>query len=506
MTGVTCHECNFAIGEGVEQKERPTLHSSPLHWCKRLTRVKMLRVCLVTTNRVEVSQAPNGKWRVQGTGSDMYEEGISLFMQMFQWRNLTFYLTPLLDECLERMKNNVSDLASNQLSYFRNLTHHSVPVPFLPTQIEMLTGYNLEERNEPAEDTATVFTNFESFHFSVHLAVLFLMLAFLAIIIARITIHTSHRKKFAHLHSRRVKCEKSVAVRVCKQMTLVILGESVHFKLIALLCSILLFFLITSFNCLFKTTRVVVEEKFVVKTYEELLEHKAAMPLFFNAVGSIVDKFEGKPESDVHGKIWSKLASLSHEELAKFVVEGDISGLEAIGVLRFYFKQMNDQKSVALVPSTLTLFLKTLLCATSSGSDIWKILRFVDPSEPEEILGYGLSNHCTDSHHFERGMKRGYESSVLNHYYFRALDVRDILYELQSTPMAKRHKQNLVCDGESLFDPKPQVNAIPLRYFVSFIIALTVNVLFALMVLTHEKLSAKRKQRQSRSQSHSVIP
>lgn len=83
------------------------------------------------------------KRRVEGPASESYEEGISILQQTFSSRNISFYLKPLQDECMERMKNNVSDWAKNQLSNVRNLTYHTVPVPLLPTQVEILTCYNL---------------------------------------------------------------------------------------------------------------------------------------------------------------------------------------------------------------------------------------------------------------------------------------------------------------------------------------------------------------------------
>lgn len=448
---------------------------------------KMMRLCLATTNKVEATRTASGKWRVQGPGAEAYEEGMTIFMQLFSARNNSFYMSTSLQECVDRMKNNLSDWATMTLSFYRDLNHYTVPVPFLVAKIEMITGYNITQDNNDAQDTANVFTNLELLHFSYFIVLSCIMISFFIIIIWRVSFQLRYSVRRVNWTSG--GRNRIIMKLATKHMSQVLLGESYHFRWIAFLCSLMLFSLVTSFNCLYKTSRVVQQETFVVKTYDELMEHPTAMPLFFNAVGNIVDRFRGKPASDIHGRIWSKIPIGREKE---FITTAETSSSDFLSLLERIFMQMNGRKSVIFVPSTFALMVKTLLCGSSLDNEIWNLLKFVDPSESEEILGYGLSDHFDDPRYFQQRIRRGFESFLFIHYYTRALDVREIPYSLRGTKEDKKHKQNLVCDGEPLFYQQPEVHAISMRYFQTFIISLSCINLLALLALAFEKFSVKK--------------
>lgn len=420
----------------------------------------------------------------------------------FSKTNISFYFTKSKKECLERLKTNKSDLATNAVSYNKNLDGYIVPAPSYVSQLQLVTGYKLNLSELKPHESATVMANVNLIDPIVHLSSLGLILSFILIVFSSILIKFkySFNGKFSNNWSSSKRFIKKVLKNLIKELTLIYYGSSEKFNWISLLFTILTFYLITCFNCLYKTSQVIVPEPFVIKNYQMLLDDSKSLPIFYGSGNIIPNTFKFAPEGSIKKKIWLKMVKLLGNQINDIYNErGQITNYS---FLRSFFYKMHSENSV-YVSHWFANYMFYALCSLSPEDELWRIFKFKDESEKEELRGFPFSVH----YNLKRSIVRQVRVFSENHLYMTNLinifkQISIDIYERLNTTRQHQNEQRLVCSDNYKPHPDIDVHAIGLDYFGSFFVACLIICIIAFLILYHEKRLHKRRRkirRQKRS-------
>lgn len=416
----------------------------------------LIRMCVPLPLQTETKMRPDGSHYVDGTMSEVGNELINLLERMS--RNQTFHVTTSTEECLERVKNNQSDIATSFVQ--ENMSGYRVPVPMFLNKVEFLTGYNLMGKSFKPMDYGTVFDNATLLQMPVYLCTLLFLLLFFLVICLRIL-------TLKHQRSRKKPKNGYFIKRVVRETSLVFYTKS-ESQLINLLFSILCFYLITCFMILYKTSRIIVEQPYVVTSYEQLIEDKTALPSFFDSMAQVSQKFESAPVETLKGKIWQKLITSGENWKSHVHVSLDYDSL--IQIVLDGFRDGDTNHSVLFASSRTMNLVKSMFCGSSPQNELWRLEVFSDQSEDEELFGWPISPEFLAKHgrFFVLHKRRLFESTVILKFYKWAMDTSSYAYEIAQTDKKHINQQNLACSDDFSLETDIQVKAIGLEYFASF--------------------------------------
>lgn len=405
-------------------------------------------------------------------------------------KNSSIYATTSTEECLERMKNNQSDMTSSMFLYHESSHYYQIPVPMFVSQIEFMVGYKLDEKTFKPVDYGTVFTNVSLLSLSVYFLCAVLILSFLFIVCVSTWIHQS----FSLSNCRRLERKKSRKRTFIKAFILearmVFYRKSKRLRLTNFLFAILCFYLITCFMIIYKTSRIIVEQPFVVTDYQQLIADKTALPAFYDFKIQISQKFKSAPPASLKGKIWSKLVKSGTVLTSAVHSTYDLDKLDRPTVERF--EEMNQNHSVIFASSIIMNLLRSWSCASSWPGPLRRLLVYKDDSEGEELLGYALSRSFFEKRRqfITARLRWLFESHLIIEFYKGILDVSNLAYALKSVPKEYQNRQNLACNNKNSFGREVFVKSICLEYFLSFFALVICLYFLAKMVSVYEILLA----------------
>lgn len=427
----------------------------------------MIRFCIASANPIEIHRNADAKWSVEGIAAEFYLDGMILAERSYPFLNVTFYLTTSTDECLERLAKNQSDSTSVFMPIESISPDYYVPHPLIAGKLAFVTGYNMTDGDRKVEDTATVATNLELLHAEVYIWALMLIVSFIMFIITRISVLSS---PFQRINPRAFI--KVVRREVCR----VFYHVSVYFKLITLLYSVLCFFILTSFLCLYKTSHVIIEKPFYVKSYQESLEHKTSLAFQYNQFANVTRIFENSPKESLRGKLWAKLVASGRKD--------DYSAI-ASNPERMPFlldkgaNELNVRKSICVAAPLISPLLKSIACGFSPQNELWIAKIISDASESEVIYGHAIRAESPYKKLNAARLQLFFETNIIAHNFELGLDQSAAMAELKGTNKKHQWRQKVVCENENAFALDPEVRAIPLLYFHSFFEACVAVWLFA---------------------------
>lgn len=460
-----------------------------------------IRLCATTAVYFDLKTDKNGRYYVDGLASESYNVFIQLSYAIFN-DNFLLHLTTETDECVDRLQRNLSDFASPMFLYHDASNAHKfkVPVPMFLSRMSFFTGYDLTGRSLKPKECGTVFDNINLIYPSTQLWAALLVLSFILVILARIFAVWHHKYilygKWKLFHRRQSKwfSAKFMGKKVLQELLRAYNGTSDNNRGVSFLFIVLCFYLATGFRSLYKTSQIIIEQPFVVDSYEKLLQDKTSMPIFYDLIANASQKFSEAPRDTLRGKIWSKVIN-SGMDLRDSVI-GNYSLLTLPALVRRVFGQMDRSHFVVFAASATLDMPKTMFCASSHEDELWRFFTFADESEKEELLGYPLSLDYPRERYFVSRIRRLFESHIIIKFYKMAFDQSSYTYDLMGANNHHRNEQNRACTDEYTMDQEMNVKAIAMSYYKSF----THSILFiyfcaSLLSLCEKCVARKAKAR-----------
>ena len=448
---------------------------------------------MVSAFENKLQKRKNGRYYVKGRLQEVYNEIIGM-MDILYPQNNTYHITTKTDECNKRFKNNESDFSTATLPQ-PGSREYRTPVPLMASKVSFATGYDTIARTLKVRDGGDAFFNFALLDASVYFYSLLLTLLF----VLMVAFNTWMRWK------RKKKKEASLVKLTLKNVMSVYYFNSDDFRVVSLLFVILSFYLVNSFKSVYKTSKIIVEEPFVVKNYHELLEDETALPVFYNPLTKISDQFEFAPKNSLRSQIWSKLLQRTGGNTADFFILGINNRRNLTAYMSSIFRKL-DKQNYAIFGTTRTVeLLKEFLCGISPEKELWQVFLFSDPSEHEDLLGFPLSSSSPNERYFIQGQRKFVEFAISNAFYAKVPKRTKLFaYALSNTTRAHRYLQDLVCRGHAM-DPDVDVAAIKVGYFGSFCNFTLSLFIIARVVLAYEHVIAKNRPRRINLTPHYVL-
>lgn len=418
-------------------------------------------------------------------------EGRKIINQVTQANN-SFYFSKRIEECLERLKNNQSDFSTSMVSYYENLDGFTVPVQLMPSMTQFVSGYKLNLTNVKPHDCATVYANIQLLHPFVYLASFLFILSAIFVVATGIWIQFKNKEQIGKLRLNKLS-NFFIFNHLMKELFFVYNGSSRHFRFISFLLKILSFYLVVSFNSLYKTSQVIVDEPFVIKDYKMLLDDEQSLPIFYDVLSITSKNFKTAREGTLREKVWSKLIK-SKSPLNEQIITGEKNiDLEFLHNL---MEKLNYNHFIVIGNTKIIQSAHTFLCSSSPESELWRLFMFTDESESEDLFGYPLSIHYSDERSFIRSMRKYFESHLSARFYQKLIEKsKKYIYSLLAISYKHQLEQTHVCSSEFKLDPELTVPGVSLKYYTSFFVTLIVLLVFSFIVNICEELSFKDKKK-----------
>ena len=435
---------------------------------------RMIRYCLSTATQVEAVRKANGKWSVEGIVAEGYAEQIELTEKLLDPLNVTFHFAEV-NECLHRLKNNLSDASSVFMQIDSMSPDFNVPQPLFAGRLQYITGYNF---TDDQEDTATVFTNADLLKPEVYCWTSFLLALFIVVIVVNVAM-------FYHLTKKVVRISPMQMVK--KQLSRMFYYKSTRFRWVTLLYSLLCFIMMTSFLCLYKTSHIIIEQPFYPKNYQESLEHESSLAFYFDQFAVVSSAFKNAPPDSIRGKLWAKLIATGRQNDFKMTT---LDPASLPGIFKKASRAMIVERGIFLVPPLFVSMIRLAGCMISPENELWVVKIITDPIEPEIISGHAWRKTWSAPWRISQKMSALFETQSLVRGYSKHLDQSDMAANVVGTSKSHQWKQKVLCEDETAFMPDPIVKAIPLFYFASFFKAIAVVWLFAFILNIFQILHA----------------
>lgn len=466
------------------------------------------------------------KYSLDGIGSRVLNEFIDFTDHLFI--NRSYYITSRVDICLQSLKHNESDFTS-QLSFYGENSDSNilVPVPVIPMKTSMLSGYDLNTIT--SRDRATALSNFGRYEIPVFVYLFFLIISFTLAIGAKVFISSYRRNSIRMMNntSKRNPHEFRVFWRkqqeqYHRQITLsklinytwkgfvsVITGSMTTFKWVNFLFALLCLFMISSYYGSFSTSSIIPEKRFVIKTYEQLINHPKALIFFYDQQSDTASLFRRSHRNTLKGRIWRKLIQQSNSKLNKFIIKSlDESFLP---MLMNVFTKMQQLNSVVIATTYSNRIFSWLLCGCSPEDELWRMIDYVDPSEKEKLEGWSVSAHCYWIDYFTYKFRRLVDSGLIYSLIGRGVVTGlEVSADIAGTSLHHRLEQSRACIRESTSrHPSTITKNIGYHYYLSTLLLCLGQLTFAFIVLGVENVISfylkKRKKKLSRARVNKRI-
>lgn len=437
----------------------------------------MIRICIGTLEKNEGVTKPDGTFHITGLGARQYSVLLDMVRDLFRGFNRTYHLTPIASECGERIANNQSDFSTDGCDIYEMVPRFRQGIPVSPEKVEFISGFLITGGHEYSKDVATVFMNADLLQPEVYCCASILVVSLFLFVAVRIFMIYSMRDGPWAPHGRRIVTPGYI---IRREMSRVFYYSSTNFKLTTLIFGIFMFYLVTSFLCLYKVSQIVVEEPFFPHNYQQSLEYKSSLAFFFDKFIAISSRFRDASPRSVHNKLWKKLINSGHEN--DFQVS-NISVDRAVEILQQdLWTAIGADKSIFLGSSVFIKFLFKLACSTSPEGKLAHIRVLSDPLEEEMLQGFILSKFYPFPLVFDQRNRRLSEGLIMIHLRTLGFDFGGLINQFFTRSKSHRWKQKTLCDDPKAYEPEIEVKPIQLDYFASFFTACALIWSFAFLI------------------------
>lgn len=414
----------------------------------------MIRICFGTAAQWTAVRK-NGHWSVEGISSAPVAEMLDYFERTASPYNISLFKPIETNDCIQRLIKNESDVSYNDIPIDTISPEYHAPEPSFAGKFKFFTGYIIPEEQENGDETATVLENVNLLQPEVYYIALSLLSCFISFIILRICIHHPH-----------CPLKRNVNL-IGREIGRIFHHTSEHFKLINLLFSVLIFYMITSFLCVYKTSHVVLERPFYPRTYEESLNHETSIAHLVDEMAVVSEGFKNAPVNSIKGRIWKKLLASGKKDL--FTPKQVDTA--AMGTLIDALRVELTRSSIIVESPLMVNILRTSICSISRDGELFVMKFLADPIERDTIFGPAMRKRSILMPYFASRFKRTFETKNMEVLWSRVLDVSALVLPVIGASASHQWRQKVLCDDENAFAPEPAVNSIPLKYFNSFFIA-----------------------------------
>lgn len=449
----------------------------------------ILRQCLVTPiEGMTAVRKDDGSWTLEGSPSEESLASMLLMERFGRPFNSTFYATSENDECLQRIVNNQSDFVNYLMPLQTISDDYHAQIPLFIGQTQFIAGFKSIEGKGGAKDTATVFTNADLLQLPVYLWALFTVISLVLFVCIRVFMFHREMPRCSLIQRR-----TTLTQRIGGELSGVFYYSSHHFKLITLLYSLLCFYLVTSFLCLYKTSHIIAENPFYPKTYEQSLRDETSLLLYYDQFAAVSNGFRDASVGSVKRKLWDKLMASSRKD---DIFSRDKDAAQLAITLKKFASGILNSRDIAAASSVMIGILKSFACGLSSEDELYFLRILSDPSEAELITSTVFSKRFAGVRTLERSYRRGSESHIVIHHYMLTTDVSYISFEIAGTSRNHQWRQHLACTSPEALEQQVDVHGIPLSYFHSFFVAcVSVWAVASLVNLCEILFGAKNEKR-----------
>ena len=447
-----------------------------------------MRICYVGLVDIEIKEKSEGttvKHIVSGGGSDKQQNLVNIYDTLFT--NVSYFITKGLKVCEQRLRNNLSDFSSGFMSMSDAPEDIRVPVAFFSGKTSFISGVNLTTVN--SKDDSSALSNFSLMSRGVYLSTLLLVMMCILLIIAKVLIQRHHRMQLAHIleESQRslnssIKPRLTLRRSVSRCLWQMFFESSNHFRIISLVLAVLAFYDSNTFRAVYKTSQVVVDEPASVKSYEDLINHDAAEPMFYDGLLPQSQEFEKAPRDSVKGKIWQKFEKMGRKCIwYEFGSDAVLSGS-----LDRAMVSMVDNSSVFIQTRMMAEVFRTFFCFSTPQGRRWRFAVLSDQSEREFLLGPFVSLRV-DEKLYTKKVRRIIETDLIFDIINGGKAVREYATMIKPSSLSHQRQQREVCDDHFEFDSiNSHLAALPLKYYNSFFILLCTLIISSWGVLLCE--------------------
>ena len=426
-----------------------------------------IRICATGPAQAELKQTHDGRYFVKGATGESLTEMFDIIYNLY--KNISFDLSTL-SGCLDRIKNNQSDFSIVFSPFYEDEgEYYSIPVPLMVSRVEFMTGYSMTSDHLTPKECGTVMDNATLLEPSVYLGSLGLCLSFILVIFFRALVRAHHKRAKKETYYSHLYFWTSTVKRTLVEVKELINGSGSN-RLISLFYSVLLFYLITCFCSLYKTSQIIVEEPYVVRSYEDIIKDNLSYPVFLDTVNKMSHKFLTAPKESLRGKVLSKIEKRGRK-IKDLILGNGEERVPAMMQKAFEVTKLVDSENVAFFGTSMTInLIKTLYCASSEYSEGKFRRAFVisDASKHEQLVGFPLSANYSKPKEFSRKMRLLFESQILPGFFTWAMDCTRFTYSYTGASQSHQFKQNWICSSDFSYEKDLDVKGIPSMYFDSF--------------------------------------
>lgn len=459
----------------------------------KLPRRAEFRHCLMSTTDVQVTRKEDGSWSVEGLGGEEILSVIESIQEVQHHFNLTFFVSLDPNECVQRMTNNLSD-GSNYLMPIGTLSpYYRAIQPMFPGKVQFLTGYKESEHPVHLEETVSVFHNIKSLQPEVYEFSALLFLIFVLFLMIRL-------KMFHKYQFRKNNILKKITFinLVRRELSSLFYGKNDHFKLLSFLYAVLIFYLITSLMCVYKTSQVIAKKADYPTCYQDSIDSPTSLIFLYDQFVVVSSDFRDAPRFSLKGQLWAKLDASGKKD--EFKIDGTTVNFVALpALMRKIAIEISERKSIAVSSSITIPLLKAIACGLSPEGQLWFLKILSDPSEPEQVYAFAFTTAFKYIQVAEKSIQRALETYVIPHHFESSFDITDQVSRIAGTTRQHQWRQHLACTDENALRPDTDVHPIPIHFYLSFTQACLLVWIVAVLALVIEIVSSRRNNTTSHS-------
>lgn len=286
--------------------------------------------------------------------------------------NLTdLHMATGVDECIEKIAANESDFGLTFVSYYDQQETYVVPTPYMVRQMNMIGAYNYSNYIvRSAQTQGDALEEFASFSVWTYVAFIFMLTTIFTVrwMIEKI-FHYSIRTE--NIRRRINNIQSALLVEYCK--------------------SWLMFYAISCFMMMYKTSAVVTPRPDLIKSYQSLLARRDAYPVFMNTLFKDSDLFQFAPEGSLQSQVWGRLMSAkNHSDL---IITGTDASAEFVMMMSNLIEKLALGKAAVITSGQMGLTMKALICSFARAPHLTKPYMVTQQNEQQHLLGWPINKY-----------------------------------------------------------------------------------------------------------------
>lgn len=447
-----------------------------------------LRVCYANTvSRIRVNFSTDRPYTVTANTPTKVKDVLHILSFI---PNVTeFALEPVLDGCIDRLHNNLSDVAAGDLVLADSGVDHKIPVPWRATTVYIVAAYNVTEYEDEQANRGRSFlgvlTNLGNFDASVYPVIMLMLMMFLLICLLDALI-VSRKLKNINLYYRRHH-------RI-RGLTNIMFHRMLRNRFATFLMSIAVFLIFTPFKCMYKTTQIVIDQPDFIQNYQDIIDRNASVHwsnLYADIPGLLKPSEDNIKRKDLVYRFYHH--AMTHKPRAS--TRKVKSKQDIIEIIAQKQNKILHQKTVTIGDYVFTERNLAISCAMTFRKQFHRFFKFHDPNQSEHLTGFALRMPINNQK-LLRNFRAIFESATID---VRETTLARYIYKdfkLNLATEEQYKKQKILCYEEHInFDKTQGIFTSDSIFFASIFFLALLIFTFAFIVLLIELKMKRRSPR-----------